>query len=84
MTLFNGNDGFGDLEYDTFPNMSLVQNTPGSIAMGELVVNNPGEITLICLAALTNIAIATRLYDNFGDSVQELWIMGGSYAGNIP
>lgn len=61
--------------------MSLIHNKPASVAIGELVVKNPGKIALICLGPLTNLAIATRLYDNFAKSVQELWIMGGAYSG---
>jgi len=39
---------------------------------------NPGEISLICIAPLTNIATALQLEPDLNDLVDEVWYMGGT------
>ncbi|EFA03941.1 nucleoside hydrolase [Tribolium castaneum] len=82
--LFHGKDGFGDLGLKGRPHMEAIKE-PAASKIAELIVGNPGEISLICVAPLTNVALALRLYDNFADSIKDLWIMGGNYTavGNI-
>ena len=48
-------------------------------AIGELVCNNPGEITVVAIGPLTNIAHTIQLYPNFARSVAEIVIMGGVF-----
>ncbi|AHG20576.1 hydrolase [Chania multitudinisentens RB-25] len=48
-------------------------------AMGELICNNPGEITLVAIAPLTNIAHALQLYPKMAAAVAEIVIMGGVF-----
>lgn len=81
---YHGNDGFGDLHHETVPNLGTIQG-PAASKIGELILNNPGQISLICVAPLTNLALALRLYDKLGESIKDLWIMGGNYTavGNI-
>lgn len=40
-----------------------------------------GEITLVALAPLTNIALALRLDPDFGSKLKEVFIMGGNIEG---
>lgn len=47
-------------------------------AMIDLVMANPGEITIIAQAPLTNIAMAARKEPGFARAVKHLWIMGGT------
>lgn len=47
--------------------------------IGELICNNPGEITLIAIGPLTNIAHAIQLYPELVDAVAEIVIMGGVF-----
>ena len=42
---------------------------------------NAGEITLVALAPLTNIALALRLDPGFGSKLKEVYIMGGNTEG---
>lgn len=49
-------------------------------AIGELICNNPGEITLIVIGPLTNAARAIQRYPNLAESVTEIAIMGGVFA----
>jgi purine nucleosidase len=39
---------------------------------------NPGEITLVCIAPLTNLAIAIRQEPRIVENVKEVFIMGGA------
>ncbi|XP_050306453.1 uncharacterized protein LOC126743409 isoform X2 [Anthonomus grandis grandis] len=74
-----GDDGLGDLSYDHEPNVNIVY--PGLAATGlyDLVRSNPGEISLLCLAPLTDIAITTKLYTDFLSYLKDMWILGGNY-----
>lgn len=40
-----------------------------------------GEVTIVCLGPLTNIALAIRMYPEFLDKVQQIISMGGSTEG---
>lgn len=47
--------------------------------MGELICNNPGEITLVAIGPLTNVALAMQLYPQMASAVKEIVIMGGVF-----
>ena len=47
-------------------------------AMIELVMANPGQITLLAQAPLTNIALAAAKEPGFAKALKQLWIMGGT------
>ncbi len=47
-------------------------------AMIELIMANPGEITLIAQAPLTNIAVAVAMEPRIAGALKHLWIMGGT------
>jgi len=40
-----------------------------------------GRISLVCLAPLTNIAVAMKLDPDFGKKLSDCFIMGGNYEG---
>ncbi|RZC38428.1 uridine nucleosidase 1 [Asbolus verrucosus] len=82
---FHGSDGFGGLQYDKNPDLSIVKKQPAAVAIKDLVLKNPHEISMICVAPLTNAALTIRLYDDFADSIKDIWIMGGNYTavGNV-
>lgn len=54
-------------------------------ALVRLVDENPGEIDIVAIGPLTNIATAVALDRDFAAKVRELWIMGGcdNSVGNI-
>jgi purine nucleosidase len=54
-------------------------------AIIETVMANPGEITLIAQAPLTNIAVAATMEPRIATALKHLWIMGGTDngAGNV-
>ena len=46
---------------------------------------NPGELTLVCIAPLTNVALALRKEPNLDELLDEVWVMGGNVncSGNV-
>lgn len=52
---------------------------PAAQAIGELVLAHPGEITIVAIAPLTNIALALRLYPGLAEAIGHLVIMGGVF-----
>ena len=54
---------------------------PGAaaVAMVEHVLAHPGQITLVAVGPLTNVALALRLHPDFGSSLKSLVIMGGVF-----
>jgi purine nucleosidase len=61
--------------------LTIIRKEPAAVGVANLVLDNPNQITLICVGPLTNLALSLRLYDSFADSIKELWIMGGNYTG---
>lgn len=51
-------------------------------AIGELICNHPGEITLVATGPLTNVAIALQHYPQLVHAVKNIVIMGGVF--NVP
>lgn len=73
----------GDIKYNTEPDLSKIKSEPAAVALYNIAKTYPREIDLICLAPLTNIALATRLYDDFMDLIKSVHIMGGNYTGLV-
>ncbi|XP_012259071.1 pyrimidine-specific ribonucleoside hydrolase RihA-like isoform X2 [Athalia rosae] len=78
---YYGKDGFGDFHYPEPPSTTLIQTKHAVIAMIDLVKEYPGEVTLLALGPLTNIALAIRMYPEFLEKLQQLIVMGGSTEG---
>ncbi len=76
----HGRDGFGDTGY------AAARRNPESehaaLAMSRLTREAPGEITLVCIAPLTNLALAVRLDPELPKRVARLVIMGGAVTGH--
>jgi purine nucleosidase len=51
----------------------------------DLVMQNPGEINIVAIGPLTNIAMAIRLYPQIMQAVKHIYIMGGAinHCGNM-
>ncbi|SDT43895.1 nucleoside hydrolase [Microlunatus soli] len=58
------------------------QPQPAPAAMVEHVLAHPGEITLVAVGPLTNVALALRLHRDFAGSLRRLVIMGGIFNGH--
>lgn len=80
-THYHGKDGMGHVANPEEVDMSLIQSEPASLALLRLSKEYPGEITLVALAPLTNIALAIRLDPDFGTRLKEMFMMGGNIEG---
>lgn len=69
-------DGAGGLDMD-FDELD-VSPQHGVDALIELAAENPGELTIVCIGPLTNIAMAAVKDPRFVENVKALYIMGGS------
>jgi uridine nucleosidase len=82
-TRVHGLDGLGDAGFPA------AQGKPLTISAAQFIVEqvlaNPGQITLVPIGPLTNIALALRLEPRIVDLVKEVVIMGGSVSvpGNV-
>ncbi len=59
---YHGFDGFNDVAFDAKPDMARIKpDEVAADAIRRIVNQNPGEITLVALGPLTNLAIAFSL-----------------------
>jgi purine nucleosidase len=83
----HGRDGFGDIG---FPEPATVPaDEPAALALLRLTREQPGALTLVALAPLTNLALALRLDPTLPARVARLVVMGGAVTahgntGSIP
>ena len=72
----HGEQGIG------YAKLSAPQTKPqvqkGSDFLIEKIMSNPGEMTLVCIGPLTNIALAIRQEPRIVENVKEVFIMGGA------
>lgn len=75
----HGTDGFGDVG---FPEpQAVAQEEAAALALIRLTRERPGELTLVALAPLTNLALALRLDPTLPERVGRLVVMGGAVTG---
>ncbi|XP_033232125.1 uncharacterized protein LOC117183076 [Belonocnema kinseyi] len=75
---FFGNDGFGDFEFPEKLTSEIARSKHAALALIELVKSYSGEVSIIALGPLTNLALAITLDSTFINHVDELIIMGSS------
>lgn len=76
----HGEDGFGDVG---FPEPKhTAESEHAALALIRLTGERPGELTLVALGPLTNLALAVRLDPSFPRRVKRLVIMGGAVTGH--
>ena len=70
---------------DIPPGMPSLQPDPRHAAnfIAETVMAHPGEVTIVAVGPLTNVAVAFRMYPEIVGQVDELIIMGGAI-GRLP
>lgn len=76
----HGMDGFGDVG---FPGPGVTaSDEQAALALLRLTRERPGELTLVALAPLTNVALALRLDPSLPQRVKRLVVMGGAVTGH--
>ncbi|KAI4892721.1 hypothetical protein NFI96_015311, partial [Prochilodus magdalenae] len=76
--LFHGEDGLGDAPDPDAPGLELVQTEGAVSAIIRIVNENPGEVSIVATAPLTNLAIAVKLDPTLPQKLKGLYIMGGN------
>ena len=79
--LYHGKDGLGDVPDQKDPDMNLLKQSHSAQALVQLVNENPGEVVIIAVGPLTNIALASHLDTEFTKKVKEIFVMGGCIHG---
>jgi inosine-uridine nucleoside N-ribohydrolase len=75
----HGANGLGDLDLPV-PTLKPASESATEI-LHRIVSGSPGEVSLIALGPLTNIASAFQAYPNLAIQVREIVLMGGSLSG---
>ena len=78
---YHGKDGLGDMPDLKDPDMNLLKETHAVQALIQLVNQNPGEVVIIALGPLSNIALASNMDAGFFTQVKEIYLMGGCVHG---
>ncbi|XP_026069515.1 inosine-uridine preferring nucleoside hydrolase-like [Carassius auratus] len=76
-----GTDGLGDVLENSEVWKGQIQKEHAVHAMIRLVNENQGEVSLIALGPLTNLALAVRLDPSLPQKLKDLYIMGGNMEG---
>lgn len=79
------NDGMGD--WDERPPCTVkLEAEHAANALVRLANENPGELTLVAIGPMTNVALAIRLDPTFPEKIKKFVFMGGTLAahGNTP
>lgn len=78
-TWIHGTDGLGDWA-GRRPNARQTETIHAALALIEMANRFPGELTLVAIGPLTNIALATRLDPTFPEKIKQFTFMGGTIA----
>jgi purine nucleosidase len=80
----HGEDGLGGV--DVPESKRQLEDKPAALALIDLAKENPGELELIAIGPLTNLALALRLDPELPSRYKRLVIMGGAHfaQGNTP
>ncbi|MFT4191989.1 MAG: nucleoside hydrolase [Comamonas sp.] len=83
-TFVHGHNGFGDIALDYPADFAPVDSSAAQFIVDQINAR-PGEITLVPLGPLTNIALALRLCPEIAGKVKQVVLMGGAVrrGGNV-
>ena len=75
----HGMNGLGGIEFPA-PEIKPV-NEPAADAIERIVSRSPGEVSIIAVGPLTNVATALQAYPWLAKQIREIVLMGGSLSG---
>ncbi len=76
----HGKNGLGDIEFAD--PAGAAESISGAQAIVELVSGSPGEISIVAVGRMTNLAHALELCPELPDLVREVVVMGGAFGFN--
>lgn len=77
-TFIHGENGLGDIDIPETIDLPL-DPRPAHRFIIETVKANPGEVTLIAVGRMTNLALALREEPDFAALVKQVIVMGGAF-----
>ena len=81
---FLGLNGFGDVDFDDLPPVEQkLEEESGVLAIVRLVKLYKGQLTIVALGPLTNLAMAIRLDPSIKEFVKDIHLMGGNFQGKV-
>ncbi|XP_053678119.1 inosine-uridine preferring nucleoside hydrolase-like [Anopheles nili] len=78
---FHGENGFGDIQFDHEVNRAPLQEEHAVSAICRLVEEHAGNIDLLFVGPLTNLALCLKIKPQVFDQLSHLYIMGGNRKG---
>lgn len=72
----HGSDGLGDVRF--MPSSRQVEAEHASLALVRMANQSPGELTLVTIGPLTNVAVALKLDPELPRKFKRLLVMGGA------
>jgi hypothetical protein len=77
-TTIHGEDGLGNYKNRPQNNTRPPKSAPAAVTLVRLANEMPGELTLVALGPLTNIALACKLDPTFPQKIKQFVFMGGT------
>ncbi|KAM8976737.1 inosine-uridine preferring nucleoside hydrolase-like [Pelodytes ibericus] len=76
-----GGDGLGDVGDSNSPGLEHLQEEDAVRALIRIINQHQGQVSLIALGPLTNVALAVKLDPSISKKLHKLYIMGGNLEG---
>ncbi|KAJ7319685.1 hypothetical protein JRQ81_019196 [Phrynocephalus forsythii] len=81
LEFYYGKDGLGDVPDPSTPGLDLLLKEHAVDAIIRIVNERPGQVSLVAIGPLTNLALAVKMDPALPKKLKNLFIMGGNMAG---
>ncbi|XP_072900186.1 inosine-uridine preferring nucleoside hydrolase-like [Hemitrygon akajei] len=75
---YHGQDGMGDVPDPDAPGLEHIKSEHAVNAMIRMANEHPGQVSLVAVGPLTNVALAAKMDPTFPTKLKSLYIMGGN------
>ncbi|XP_067841908.1 nucleoside hydrolase-like [Heptranchias perlo] len=75
---YHGKDGLGDVPDPDAPGLDYIKDEHAVNAMIRIATEHSGQVSLIAVGPLTNVALAAKIDPTFPSKLKSLYIMGGN------